>query len=161
MAIAMIELTCSACGKLFRHRKELRNRKDADQYELWARQNIDLCPDCYRSAQERSAKDDVLSALASHGIVLPDLTGVSDKQVSYAASVRISIIHANIKKLDSYKIFEEKAAENAANPDFAIYCEGRGMTVAEGIAKARIAHGFDALHVALTATNASEILDHH
>lgn len=159
MAIARITLTCTECGKTFEHRKECRNRAEADSHEAWARETICLCPDCYRAQQQRTAQAAVLAALEQHSIALPQLTGASDKQIAYANDVRIRILSDRISQLDAYAAFEGKAAENAANPEFARFCAARGLSVAEAISQARRAHLLDRLHLALTATAARDILD--
>lgn len=159
MAIAKITLTCTECGKTFEHRKECRNRADADSHEAWARENIDLCPDCYRAQQQRIAQAAVLAALESHSITLPQLTGASDKQIAYAQSVRIRALADSISRLDTYVKFRAHAAKVSADPEFAKQCEARGMSVAEAYVKSLRLHCLDRLHLALTATTARDILD--
>lgn len=159
MAIAKITLTCTQCGKTFEHRKECYNRAEADSHEAWARENIDLCPACYRAQQQRNAQAAVLAALEQHSITLPQLTGASDKQIAYAQSVRIRTLADSITMLDGYLKFQAHAARVSADPEFAKQCESRGMSVAEAYAKSLRLRGLDRLHLALTATTARDILD--
>lgn len=79
MARAKINLTCSDCGESFEHIKFCNNRRDADSYEAWARENVTQCPTCYRKAQ---------LARKLEGLDLPEITGVSDKQIAYARKLR-------------------------------------------------------------------------
>lgn len=83
MAIAKIELTCRCCGKTFTMRKECHNRAEADSFEAWAEQNIDMCLKC-RDEKRRSAE---LASVAESIDELPALTG-SAKQISWASSIR-------------------------------------------------------------------------
>lgn len=159
MAIAKITLTCTECGKTFEHRKECRNRADADSHEAWAKENIDLCPACYRAQQQQRAQAAVLAALESHGITLPQLTGASDKQIAYAQSVRIRTLADSLSMLDAYVSFQDKAQTASADPEFAKQCEAHGLSVAEAITQARHARCLDKLHLALTAATARDILD--
>ena len=160
MAIAKITLTCTECGNTFEHRKECRNRSEADSHEAWAKENIDLCPACYRARQQRNAQAAVMAALEKHGINLPELAGVSEKQIAYAKSVRDGILAMKLSELDAYVAFEGKVAEAVANPDFARCCADNGQSVAEAIEQTRRDYGMEALHVAITATTAREILDY-
>jgi len=50
MAQARIDIICETCGKEFTHTKICFNRKEADSYEEWAKENITVCPDCYKEA---------------------------------------------------------------------------------------------------------------
>lgn len=88
MAYARVTLTCSCCGKSFEQSKNCFNSKDAESYKDFARGFYTLCPDCYRDQQ--------IALWASHlpeGLHLPELTGVSDRQVSYASILRKSFIY--------------------------------------------------------------------
>ena len=79
MARAKITLTCSDCGETFEHIHFCNNRRDADSYETWAKENVTQCPDCYRKAQ---------LAKKLEGLDLPEITGVSEKQIAYARKLR-------------------------------------------------------------------------
>lgn len=46
MAKAEITLTCRDCGKRFKWTKDCYNRKEANEAEAWAEENITLCPEC-------------------------------------------------------------------------------------------------------------------
>ena len=60
MAQAKINVICETCGKEFTHTKVCYNRKEADSYEEWAKENITVCPDCYktlcRKAEEKKRR---------------------------------------------------------------------------------------------------------
>lgn len=87
MARAKITLTCCDCGENFEHIKFCNNRRDADSYEAWAKENVTQCPTCYRKAQ---------LAKKLEGLDLPEITGGTEKQIAYARKLRDS------KAADSY-----------------------------------------------------------
>lgn len=89
MALVRITLTCCECGKEFEHRHTCRNTSDAANYEAWARDNVTICPECYRAAlrvaEEKQAAENATSA------GLPALEG-TEKQVRYALVLRERLI---------------------------------------------------------------------
>lgn len=91
MAIAQVTCNCKKCGNIFQHRHECRSRKEADNYEIWASANVDICPTCYaeqRKTQE-AAKTSEVSAK------LPRLVG-SEKQIAWAEKLRREAIERNV-----------------------------------------------------------------
>ena len=86
MAKASVIITCTTCGKEFRHEAIRANRREADSYVEWAKDHITTCPDCYRAQQTAGAEARYIERCESLG--LPELTGVSDKQIAYAHKVR-------------------------------------------------------------------------
>lgn len=90
MARARIELTCTDCGKKFVHIHTCRNSREAASYEVWAKENITCCPDCLaagRKAEQAVAVENYLASFAGE-FCFPEITGVSDKQIAYAKSLR-------------------------------------------------------------------------
>lgn len=48
MAKATITAVCAECGETFEViKRNLRNLDAAEQYKEWAKDNIDICPECY------------------------------------------------------------------------------------------------------------------
>lgn len=90
MAMATVTLVCSTCGKTFTHRQKRYNRTDADQYEKWAREHIDTCPDCLRAQRQREKRE----LAESRSQQLPQLQG-TEKQVAWANTIRDKMISAN------------------------------------------------------------------
>ena len=159
MAIAKITITCSECGCTFTHRKECFNRRDADNYESWAVNHIDTCPECHRK-QKAAQKAAILAAeLEKHGFHLPELTGASNKQIAYAQSVRERYLADNLSCIEGYYKVQQllNDAEQVAN--FACICEEHGMTVEDGIQQNMQAMGLTTVQMMLTSTSAREILD--
>lgn len=92
MAKVKVTLKCEHCGKDFEHIHMCRNSTEAGTYEAWARENITTCSDCY-AAQKRAHQLDAVSGYISsfsEQHPLPKITGVSEKQISYASSLRKS-----------------------------------------------------------------------
>lgn len=89
MAIAKAKCTCSKCGAGFEMTKNLYNRKEADSWAKAAPEYYTECPDCYANrkrteyASSIPAKEEKLSVLN-----LPQISGVSDKQIAYANNLR-------------------------------------------------------------------------
>lgn len=103
-------LKCEHCGKDFEHIHMCRNSTEAGSYEAWARENITTCPDCY-AAQKRAHQLDAVSGYISRFSEqhpLPKITGVSEKQISYASSLRENFIRDNLMKnqLDVSRFFD-------------------------------------------------------
>ena len=110
MSRVKMVLKCEHCGKEFEHIHTCRNSTEAGSYEVWARENITTCPDCY-AAQKRAHQLDAVSGYISNFSEqhpLPKLTGVSEKQIAYASSLREKFIRDNLMKLqlDVNRFFE-------------------------------------------------------
>ena len=102
MARVKIALTCSRCGKSFEHIHSCRNSADAATYEEWARANINICPACYAAQKSAEAQAKYNAYVASFGAhCLPEITGVSAKQIAFASSLREKFISDELMR---YKI---------------------------------------------------------
>lgn len=93
MAKATVRLICKECGLEFSREAIKRNRRDADDWEEWAKKNITMCPHCWAKTvleeKRRTNAEKVERFLAGHE--LPDLTG-SEKQIAWANNLRIERI---------------------------------------------------------------------
>ena len=123
MAMANAKCHCVECGKDFTFRKEKRNRKEADEFEIWASANITLCPDCSlkeKQQQEKTALEDYISEFSQQH-PLPEIQGVSEKQIAYADSLRSKFIAKKMLacKVDVNRFFEvaSHACVETLNPD--------------------------------------------
>ena len=110
MSRVKMVLKCEHCGKEFEHIHTCRNSTEAGSYEIWARENITTCPDCY-AAQKRAHQLDAVSGYISsfsEQHPLPKITGGSEKQIAYASSLREKFICDNLMKiqLDINRFFE-------------------------------------------------------
>lgn len=159
MAIASIKITCTTCGKTFEHRKDCRNRTEANAYVSWAENHIDTCPECRRKqiADEKTAL--LNTVLGEFDLTLPELEGVSEKQISYAVSVRSRYLLGDIAAVKRYGKGMMQFADNAYMQEFEKECTKHGMTAEEGIALSIKEAGLDTIHFLLTSTSAREILD--
>lgn len=85
MAKATVNCTCGTCGKTFTKFADKRNRREADAWEAWARENIVECPECYKA---RIRAEKLAKAEETIGDVeLVELTG-SEKQIKWANDIR-------------------------------------------------------------------------
>lgn len=159
MAIAKITLTCSACGASFTHRRDCWNRTDANNYEAWAQANISTCPDCYHKQQVAEKAEMLAVVLAELDISLPELHGVSDKQIAYADKRRTGYLASSIKMLKEYHKFQEAAKDEDTLAQFAPICAEHGMTLEEGLRHELNALGLDTIDYLLTSTSAADVLD--
>ena len=83
MAKATAWCTCKKCGATFPMVSIVRSLQEADAWMETAGNACDTCPDCYRAAND--AEVDARNAAR---FALPEITGVSDKQIACAASLR-------------------------------------------------------------------------
>lgn len=160
MAIATYKGICASCGKEFESRKKCYNRKEADEYEAWAAQNITLCGACFAKERTAQAAAEATAILEEYGVTLPQITGASDKQIAYAESKRASAIGNDLHELRRYcKLMQhiqqtlvDKHDEMAAQiPD--------GMTLEDCILETIDAYGLRDMHTVMTTTEARKLLD--
>ncbi|MGI6169911.1 MAG: hypothetical protein ACOYI4_09505 [Christensenellales bacterium] len=91
MAKASVTLTCTKCGKEFVHeQKNCGNRRDANNYEEWAIQNIDLCPECYGEKKRAEHANKVEKKAAE--LRLPKITSGTEKQIAWAEKIRYEVL---------------------------------------------------------------------
>lgn len=82
MARAIANCTCSVCGSKFERVEFKSNRAQADAWKEWAEEHFTTCQECYQKQQMAKAE----ALVAELG--LPQITGKSEKQIAYAASLR-------------------------------------------------------------------------
>lgn len=84
MAVGTATCTCSRCGRTFEVSAKRPSRKAADEWEIWAAQNYDICQDCEAEERRQQAAEYAAEAAADG---LPVLRG-TEKQVSWAERIR-------------------------------------------------------------------------
>ena len=159
MAIARISLTCSICGSTFEHRKECHNRRDADSYEAWASTHITECPECAKARWKAESFIRLMAELDELGRTLPELEGVSEKQVKYAESVRERCLCQNLNNLSRYCHGIDKIHDPERNAEILASYEERGVSFEVGLAEDLAYVGLTDVHLCMTSTSAREILD--
>ena len=82
MAKAVAECKCKECGKVFEVTQICRNCQQANEWRKWAERSFVRCPGCDRKAMLEHGRE-----LASK-YSLPEISGTSEKQVSYALDLR-------------------------------------------------------------------------
>ena len=98
MAKAVAECKCRKCGATFFKEAIRGNRADADNWETWAAQHYDLCPDCYKA--EKAEKEAEKYAVLVSKYNFPTIEGVSEKQIAYADKLRCKFVVANEADMD-------------------------------------------------------------
>ena len=175
MARVKIMLTCTKCGKGFEHIHTCNNSAGASSYTEWAKDNITICPDCYYAAKR--AKEQATLENYMEGYHLPEITGVSDKQIAFADKLRTSFMADLFRlKIDLSRFFRladaiqlDKASE-AGRAKMAELAQQSGQTVEAWFSDyrtAKIAHDMGRIDKALIGkietvfaeSNASKIID--
>jgi DNA-directed RNA polymerase subunit RPC12/RpoP len=108
MAKVEITLKCSECGKEFVHTNYKQSRKLADSYEEWAKDNITVCPECYKKAIREEKETRINRAFEEvKNLVTSELIG-TEKQVKWAEQIR----------KETAGNFAEAVKENRIKPEF-------------------------------------------
>lgn len=103
MAKATVECVCKHCNNTFKVTRTFHSRTEACKFEEYAAGSYDECDDCRNKRKAAEYADKAAKIIAEYGI--PDITGVSDKQINYAISLRnryIAQYPDRIKRAYSY-----------------------------------------------------------
>ena len=175
MARVKIMLTCTKCGKEFERIHTCNNSAGASSYTEWAKDNITICPDCYYAAKR--AKEQATLENYMEGYHLPEITGVSDKQIAFADKLRTSFMADLFRlKIDLSRCFrladaiQFDKASDAGRAKMAELAQQSGQTVEAWFSDYRhmkIAHDMGRIDKALVGkietvfaeSNASKIID--
>ena len=151
MSKVSIILTCTTCGNNFRHESYKHSSREAESYAEWAKSNICTCPACYAAKKQSTADKAYRETCAS--LDLPDITNGTDKQISFAHSLRREFLQQNS---DVVKMW----LDNLRDPEFEDRCREYGKTVAEAIAENRALDPiYDKAYLTATATDAKALID--
>lgn len=102
MAKATATCTCCECGKSFTASRILATRAQANNWEAWAVSNIIECDECRAKArEEEKAVANANAKAAAKEFELPELQG-SEKQVSWANTIRIAYFKSYSKIIAKY-----------------------------------------------------------
>ena len=159
MAIASVTVTCAECGKAFEHRKTCRNRSEADNYESWATNHIDTCPECYKKRIAAEKAERLSAVLEECGYQLPTLTGVSDRQTAYADTVRTRYLAESLDKIRRYHEGMQAFEDADYKAKFDAQCAKLGLNPEEGLSQSLQNAMLDKVHLLLTSSSAREVLD--
>lgn len=170
-----LTLTCKCCGREFEHINFRRNCADAENYEAWARENVTICPGCL-AAERQAAKDATLAdyiATFPARCRLPEITGVSDKQIAFARDLRNRVLFVLMDhNVDVANFFPDPRADIFARLTPADQDKIRAQAKAQGMTvvaywsdyindRFRRIHGYtlDQFETALTESNAAKLID--
>ena len=106
MAWATAECKCKKCGRTFFKEGSGSNRAAADEWKEWAESHYTLCSECWHKGQAEIAAE----SAAKYDDRLPEISGVSEKQIDYARNLRDKFVAKRpervdymLKLLESYK----------------------------------------------------------
>lgn len=157
MAIAKYVGTCKVCGTEFEVRKTCHSRREADGYEAWARENVTVCRECQRKQQDAKA----IAMIAEYGLQLPEITGVSEKQIAYAQDKRARALGNDLHELGRYcKLMQQVNQTIREHHDEMIaQLAAQGKTLEESILECVEAYELNSIHKLVTTTEASKLID--
>lgn len=150
MARVKIECTCKVCGGKFEHIKFKNNREQADSYEEWAKENITICPDCFR---RNKTETEINKAESKYP--LPELTG-TEKQIAFARKLRAEHINKDSNVEGCIRILNKDEAFMA---QIAKYANGKGISEEEAINELISVYSLEKTILCLQETNAGKLLD--
>lgn len=159
MAIARIKSICKECGKEFEVRKVCSNRTAADSYEAWAIDHVTVCNGCARKACDDKRRTAIFDQLDAANLVLPTISGASDKQIAYADDLRMKYLYQNMFRIKTYVKFLGLLADDASMAQLSAQCAERNMTIDAAIAEARKAYGLDTITLIFEESSARKIID--
>lgn len=148
MAKAKATCKCIVCGNEYIREKICRNRAEADNWAKWAEEHPGEYYECYNKRIKEERKE-----IASK-YNLPEIEGVSEKQINYAKSLRDKYIAGNEKKFDD-------VANILAMPQEEIQkaAEQQGKTYEEFFTEGLEFHGLLIAHKLTEMSSAREIID--
>lgn len=150
MAKASVTCTCENCGEQFVKEEYRQNRKMADEWAEWAKDNFTLCPKCYR---ERIKKDNAKKAEVYN---LLQLSG-TEKQVAYALDLRNKWAAKSAETIKLYLKMRDAVSKAPEKADKLINDE---MPTRDAvIAAAFKAYGLQDAHTIFTCSDAHAIID--
>ena len=181
MAKAKITCKCEICGGTFEYVRTCANSSAADSYAEWAAEHVTVCPACYAAAKKAEAASKLNAYIAENFGTehpLPKITGISEKQIAYAESLRTKFISSDLSgcsvKLSRFFAAEDKvrlenmseegraAAEKQAEAEGlsveAWFKKNRPAIVAR-TSKIRFVDIVKKLEVIVNESNASKIID--
>ena len=127
------------------------SNKDRERKIKWYEESA-LCPECYKRQQEERCK-----ALAAE-YNLPEITGVSDKQIAFAESLRGRYLTNHEAELE--KLTEIMHAPRTAPPaDLDAILTQLGQTEDEFFAQRSHKRGLGKAYTVLTTGDARQIID--
>lgn len=135
MAWATAECKCEKCGKTFYKDGSGSNRTKADEWKEWAESHYTICPVCWSKGQAEKAAESAVK----YDDRLPEISGVSEKQIDYARNLRNKFLakypervdrmlraleRYNTTKADEIKAEAEQAGKTVREYLDAKYCKG-------------------------------------
>lgn len=152
MAQATAICTCRACGAEFTKYANKCNRREADAWEAWARNNYNLCPQCYAAEQDAQGAAEYARMAAKYD--LPQIVGISEKQTDYAADLRRGFIAKFGIRLDSVDSFMAEIKD-----DIPAYAAKNGITETDVLRMALRNNGLLEAYACRYIADAQELIE--
>lgn len=156
MAKATVECVCKHCNNTFEITRTFCSGKEARRFEEYAAGSYDECDECRNKRKASESAGKAAKIIAEYGI--PDITGVSDKQINYASSLRnryIAQYPDRIKRAYSYLkqiTAQEDGLKKFADEKFQGNIEAATVDIMTH-------YKFDIEYIVLTCSDASKIID--
>lgn len=153
MAKAKAICKCEICGNEFEMTAIKNNRRDADSWEGWAKDHYTVCSNCYHEKKQEELKNKAESVKSK--FALPQLNGVSEKQTSYAETLRDKYITSYSDRIE----LAAKANASINKEKLKVQAEVLKMTETELLATAFKERGLYSAYACLYENNAGKLID--
>ena len=157
MAKATAKCICATCGKEFIVEKKCFNRADADNFESYAVEHYHECKDCYSLRIKAAAEKRAKALIEKYN--LPEITGVSEKQIAYANNLRRDFLNScNEKKFEFATTADSLLADRQETLQ-ALADEHCAGNIEEAKIRALEAYGLLKYYTLLRESNAGKIIE--
>lgn len=158
MAMARVTCKCAACGAEFEISKQCHNRAEADNYEAWALKAFTECKDCHRVRNTAESGTGRIAAFkAEHK--LPEIHGVSDKQIKFASDLRDQFISRVISYHEEEKVADAETLIATPAADWVQWAKDAEMPLDEYRKSVIEYYGIGKIITILTTGEARAIID--
>lgn len=107
MSVGKANCKCTTCGSFFEKIKKCYNSKQAAEFVEFAEGYYDECPKCYSYRIKKENEEKADEIIKNYN--LPEITGVSEKQINYAVDFRNRYLGKHKADIDSMQEQIEKA----------------------------------------------------
>lgn len=157
MAKAKAKCICATCGKEFTVEATCYNRKDANNFESYAAEQYDECKDCYSSRIKAAAEKRAKALIEKYN--LPEITGVSEKQIAYANNLRRNFLNSCSEKKFEFAATADSLLADRQETLRALADEHCGGNIEEAKIRSLEAYGLLKYYTLLHESNAGKIIE--
>ena len=157
MAKAKAKCICATCGKEFTVEATCYNRADADNFESYAVEHYHECKDCCSSRIKAEAEKRANALIEKYN--LPEITGVSEKQIAYANNLRRIFLNSCNEKKFEFAATADSLLADRQEKLRALADEHCGGNIEEAKIRALEAYGLWDYYTLLRESNAGKIIE--